>query len=183
MAKNATVDEKPHTLHLNEARPRTRTTPTLSQDPTTQPLQFPGYPYMNTNPYAMPAPPPILPPYYGYPNPFFPTGFPGPNPAPAPQLAPLANVEYPDVVSWFHYVDQHPSRNKDNIRFSPHGPILKNKGFLWLLQLTMDLVTLKDIQELLGIEVGMAALIKLYAREDVNVIKAGALIIPNNADS
>jgi hypothetical protein len=47
----------------------------------------------------------------------------------------------------------------------------------------MGLITLKDIQKLLGIEVGMAVLIKLYAREDVDVIKAGALIIPNNADS
>jgi len=82
------------------------------------------------------------------------------------------------VTRWFHFLDEHEERRKDGIGFAAFGDVLKNKGFLRITQLTLDFITLKDLQDWLGIEVGTAILIMQYAKDDIESIKAGRLIIP-----
>jgi hypothetical protein len=81
-------------------------------------VPFPPHFYANTNPYAP------------YPQ----------NPFPV-----LPDVEYPDTEHWCEYLDTHPLRNKDGIRFTPYGPILKEKRFLRIKQLSADFVKADDL--------------------------------------
>jgi hypothetical protein len=136
------------------------------------PIQAYGYP----NPYAMFQPPLMAPPFY--PLPQYPQ-LPHPVPVPAQQApAAAAPVIYPDIIHWFHYLDKHNDQNKDGLVFVPYGPILKAKGFLWIMQLTLNFFMLKDLADWLGIQVGTAILIMQYAKEDTEAIKAGNLVIP-----
>jgi hypothetical protein len=150
------------------------------------PLQAPHANYAGyANPFMM-AP---MPPAFYYPGQSIPGHgyqFPQFSP-PANAAAPMTNqvakapdtVEYPDVVHWFRFLDGHEVRRKDGIEFSPYGVLLKSKGFLRITQLTLDFFTLKDLQEWLSIEIGTAVLIMQYAKEDIDAIKAGHLVIPN----
>ena len=88
------------------------------------------------------------------------------------------NIEYPDVERWCHYLDGHPLRNKDNIKFTPYASILKEKGFLRIKQLTTNFFKPEDLGRWLDIGVGIAVLIMQYAQEDVEEIRAGRLVIP-----
>jgi len=182
MSGNTTVDDKPHSLPLNKARPRGRSAPSP------QPMFDGGY--------QVPFPS-----GYGYPNQFMMPTMPmmynqvlGQNPSyPFPQYPALApttsaqpqgtgsrpkTIEYPEVTRWFHFLDEHEERSKDGIHFQPFGEVLKRKGFLRITQLTLDFIMLKDLQDWLGIDVGTAILIMQYAKEDVEDIKAGNLVIP-----
>ena len=85
------------------------------------------------------------------------------------------SVKYPDVVQWFTSFDVNQECNNDNISFAQYGPILKDKGFLCLSQLTLEFFGLKDLQEWLEISVGMAVLIMQYAKKDMEDIQAGCL--------
>jgi hypothetical protein len=85
----------------------------------------------------------------------------------------MASVEFPDVVRWFQYLDEHEQRSKDGIQFSPYGIVLRDKGFLRVNQLTLDFLKLTDLQEWLGMNVGTAVMIMQYAKEDVDAIKGG----------
>jgi hypothetical protein len=87
-------------------------------------------------------------------------------------------IKYPDVIYWFSSLDTNEERNKDGIIFTPYGAILKDKGFLRLSQLTLDIFTLKDLQEWLGISAGSAVLVMQYAKQDIDDIKAGRLTFP-----
>jgi hypothetical protein len=178
MAGNSTVNTKPLALHLHDAKPCTRSAPSLK--PTCD-SRF-QYPFSGG---------------YGYPNPFMPT-MPmlynqGQNTFPflqyPPALAPTAPgtqginshpmpVEYPEVTCWFRFLDEHEERSKDGIHFTPYGKVLKAKGFLQITQLTLDFVSLKDLQDILSINVGTAILIMQYAKEDIDGIKMGNLVIP-----
>jgi hypothetical protein len=89
-------------------------------------------------------------------------------------------ITIPDVVAWFRYLDQHEERNKDGIVFAPYRVALKAKGFLHISQLTLEFIQLKDLQEWLGIEVGIAILIMQYAKEDLEALKSRKWVFPNN---
>jgi hypothetical protein len=56
--------------------------------------------------------------------------------------------------------------------------VLKKRGFLRVSQLTLEFLSMKDWQELLGVEMGTAALIMQYAKADVEAIKTGTLVFP-----
>ncbi len=187
MAGNSTVDTKPHSLHLHEARPHARSAPWSSPQPTFENAAASGFQYPFSsgfnypNPFMMPPMP--MPMFYnqgpgqnlGTSHPFL-----GPQYLSIPQATnscPSA-VEYPEVTRWFHFLDEHEERRKDGIGFAAFGDVLKNKGFLRITQLTLDFITLKDLQDWLGIEVGTAILIMQYAKDDIESIKAGRLIIP-----
>ena len=90
-----------------------------------------------------------------------------------------APIVFPDIAAWFSYLDQHEDRNKDGLIFAPYGVTLKSKGFLRLSQLTSEYIQLKDLQEWLGIEVGMAILIMQYAKEDLEALKSWKWAFPN----
>ena len=45
-------------------------------------------------------------------------------------------------------------------------------------QLTLEFLSMKDWQELLGVEMGTAVLIMQYAKADVEAIKTGTLVFP-----
>ena len=62
--------------------------------------------------------------------------------------------------------------------FAPYGVKLKAKGFLRISQLTLEFIQLKDLQEWLGIEVGIAILIMQYAKEDIEVLKSRKWVFP-----
>ena len=72
-------------------------------------------------------------------------------------------------------LDTNEERNKDGIVFAPYGATLKEKGFFCLSQLTLDIFTLKDLQEWLGISAGSAMLVMQYAKQDIDDIKSGRL--------
>jgi hypothetical protein len=95
-----------------------------------------------------------------------------------PAVSRPTSIKYPDLVYWFSSLDTNEERNKDGIIFTPYGFILRDKGFLRLSQLTLDIVTLKDLQEWLGISAGSAVLIMQYAKQDIDDIKAGRLTVP-----
>jgi len=86
--------------------------------------------------------------------------------------------DYPDIITWCQYLDNHKGRNQDGIVFAPFGALLKNKGFIRITQLTSDFVGLKDLQEWLDIEVGTAILIMQYAKMDVRAVDEGRLFFP-----
>ena len=182
MSGNATVDIKPPTLLLHEVRPRTRHGPAMPHENSTQPIN-PGFNFPGQ--FAMPQ---MSHPFFIYPG--GPSqsvqnmGFmPMPHGAAAAAPFKLAGVtqppiKYPDLIHWFASLDANEERNKDGIIFAPFGAILKDKGFLRLCQLTLDIFTLKDLQEWLGINAGSAVLIMQYAKEDLDDIKAGRLSFP-----
>jgi hypothetical protein len=139
------------------------------------PHAFPAGGYGYPNQFMMPPMPPYYPHTGGHqfmPYPPFPTS----NAQAA--STPITAVDYPEVTRWFRFLDEHDHRNKDGIIFAPYGAILKGKGFLRITQLTLDFVALKDLQEWLGVEVGIAILIMQYAKDDVEAIKAGKLVFP-----
>ena len=55
-------------------------------------------------------------------------------------------VQYPDIVYWLHYLDEHPDRN-DGIQFSQYAEILKEHGFIRVSQLSADFVTPRDLAD------------------------------------
>jgi hypothetical protein len=69
---------------------------------------------------------------------------------------PITNLEIPNIVPWFQYLDRDERRNNDGITFAPYGAALKAKGFLRISQLTSDFIRLPDLQEWLGVDVGTA---------------------------
>ena len=87
--------------------------------------------------------------------------------------------EYPDVVTWSHYLANHPDRKDDGIDFKLIGDLLKLKGFIWITQFTSDLFGWKDLQECLGVETSTALLILQYAKEDIRAIEEGQLVFPD----
>jgi hypothetical protein len=48
------------------------------------------------------------------------------------------------------------------------------------MQLTLDFINLKDIQEWLGVKVGTAILIMQYVKEDVEAISLRRLVFPKD---
>ena len=87
-------------------------------------------------------------------------------------------IKYPDLIYWFSSLNTNEEHNKDGIEFTPYGAVLKEKGFLHLSQLTLDVFTLKDLQEWLGISAGSAVLVMQYAKQDIDDIKAGRITFP-----
>jgi hypothetical protein len=68
---------------------------------------------------------------YPFPYPTMPTGLPGAPAAPTvPAQTEETPCEYPDIVSWFQYLNGHNGCNQDNIIFAPFGTVLKKKGFI-----------------------------------------------------
>jgi hypothetical protein len=93
----------------------------------------------------------------------------------------IGPIRYPNIEEWFQSLDEHNIRGQDGIRFSQYGAVLKAEGFIRLSQLTLEFLSLKDLQELLGIGKGTAVLLMQYAQEDINAIKAGSLTFPHAA--
>ncbi|KIK91028.1 hypothetical protein PAXRUDRAFT_150470, partial [Paxillus rubicundulus Ve08.2h10] len=60
------------------------------------------------------------------------------------------------------------------------GPILKDQGFLCLLQLSLEYFGLADLQKWLGISAGTAVLIMQYAKEDLAAIRSGRSVPPTS---
>lgn len=182
MGGNSTIDTKPTGLHLAEARPRVRTAPAPQPTPEqAMPFTFPGG-FGFLPPYLFPTMPS---PYmqgqgFGCSGSSYGLAASGPSASiPTPAANPTyATAEFPDVIAWFQFLDTHPSRNQDDIHFSPYGEILRNKGFRRITQLTSDFISLGDLQEWLEINVGTAILIMQYAKEDLDAIKSGKWAFP-----
>lgn len=190
-----TVDKKPTTLILRNARPRMRagSAPPVTLQSSTK---DDGWASGTTAAAAAATAPaftasyPMHPPFAATPNimgPYYPQ-YPQPVTNPIPFHAPpTTNMmpsneksphDYPDIITWCQYLDSHKGRNQDGIIFTPFGAVLKNKGFVCITQLTSDFVTLRDLQEWLGIEVGTAILIMQYSKMDVRAIDEGRLFFP-----
>jgi len=76
------------------------------------------------------------------------------------------------VTPLFRFLDEHEERRKDGIGFAAFGDMLKNKGFLRITQLTLDFITLKDLQDWLGIEVERPYSLCNMPKDDIESIKA-----------
>ena len=83
-----------------------------------------------------------------------------------------------DIITWFEMLDHHPQRNKDGIVYSKYGPLLKEMDFYCISQLTTGDVTKIDLQEWLGVKVGMAVSILSYAKEDMVKFNSGQALLP-----
>ncbi|KAG9309056.1 hypothetical protein JVU11DRAFT_11094 [Chiua virens] len=117
-----------------------------------------------------------------------------PSPGPSPTALPSAlsktssqasgspllsfdDMDAPDIISWFKSLDCHPKRKRNNLSYAPFGPVLQKKGFEFLFQLDQKYIPLKDLQDLLTIEVGTAILIMQYASWDLAALRAGKLML------
>ena len=161
MNGNATVDEKPICVILEEARSHTHApSANVPQNPLPSMLSPP-------TPYGCPAAPPpppviVLPPWgmpsvpqnYGmggggpYSNqlPDIQLRAPSPNPSllnsqgsstTTQSNSPLplpANI--PDIITWFEYDHRHESLKKNQPNFKDFGPIMESKGFYDISQLS-----------------------------------------------
>jgi hypothetical protein len=85
-------------------------------------------------------------------------------------------VQYPDIVFWLHYLDEHLDRN-DGIQFSQYPEMLKEHGFICVSQLSADFVTPRDLADWLGIAVGTAVSLIQCAKKDFIAIQPGKLVI------
>jgi hypothetical protein len=185
---SATVDEKPLTLILREARGRGRA-------PTPGPSQFNGgFPDMHYGSNMVPQQYYFPQPYSGQPFLQCPAA-PIPTPALASALPTLpvnaapsvasstsnptsTQPAIPDIMTWCHYLDRHQERNNDGIQFGEFGPLLKQKGYLRISQLASDFYRDGSLEKILGVEEGIAIMIRQYAKEDLDEIRAGKLVIP-----
>ncbi|KAH9955581.1 hypothetical protein BGW80DRAFT_1258085 [Lactifluus volemus] len=68
--------------------------------------------------------------------------------------------DYPDIPTWFRYLDVYPGQNRGHIKFEPLAASLVKREFVCITQLATDLVTCKDLEKWLGVKIGMAVLIK-----------------------
>ena len=59
------------------------------------------------------------------------------------------------------------SCNQDGLNFAGLGRELKQYGFKWITQLWHDILGIKDLQEILKINAGTAAMIMEYVQDDV----------------
>ena len=78
--------------------------------------------------------------------------------------------DYLDIVTWCQFFDSNSKQNQDRLKFKPYGVILKEKGFIHVIQLISTHVIVEKLHEWLGIKVGIAVLIKDYAAADVAAI-------------
>lgn len=184
MSGNATIDTKPPLLFLHDVRPRTRRGPTIPHENNTQQINpgfnFPNHGFNFPGHFAMPQMPLFVYPGHNVQSvqnsmSFLPAAAYGAA-APAVPVGSLGTaqrpIKYPSLIDWFASLDTNEERNKDGIVFAPYGAVLKDKGFLRLSQLSLELFTLKDLEEWLGISVGTAVLIMQYAKEDIDNLKA-----------
>ncbi|KAL4075231.1 hypothetical protein V8B97DRAFT_2022240 [Scleroderma yunnanense] len=197
MNENATVNRKPPMLYLHDSRPHTHSTRAqllLTQTDHSNPTFSGRYKYSHPFPFVLPWGPLG---YQGSNGAFYAPGQPVELPLPtvlqtsqpavhfAPSQNPTAShdsdVLTPDIVSWFLFLDQHEWQNKNGICFALYGPIVREKGFIYLSQLTQEWVNLTELQDLLSINFGTAILIMQYAAQDLEAAKLGQLILPSQS--
>jgi hypothetical protein len=153
---NTTVDVKPVNLPLRHSVwPRSRSVPAreMLEPQHNLPFGVSPFPGFFPMPYG---------PMQGWPHPAGMTaGLGKPDPS---------SIE---TIKWFEMLDSHGGCNADGIIFAPFGPILREKDFFRISQLTSDFVTIQDLQDWLGIRAGTAGLILQYAKEDMERYNAG----------
>ncbi|KAI6123668.1 hypothetical protein EDD16DRAFT_1704282 [Pisolithus croceorrhizus] len=111
-----------------------------------------------------------------------------PPPAPHCALSPFDPVmssnssettrQAPKVVPWFNYLEQHKKDPPCGVKFGVFGPMLEVKGFVHILQLSHDYISVEVLQRLLGIEMGTAVLILQYVEADMRAISSGRSVLP-----
>ncbi|KAI9573343.1 hypothetical protein HD554DRAFT_2277655 [Boletus coccyginus] len=94
-------------------------------------------------------------------------------------VSPALLKPVPGLIEWFSYLDTHGGRNKNGVVYSQFGPVLRAKGFSRLNHLSCKYIQLSDLEDWLGIEVGMAIDIFEYAEEDLEAARAGTLVLPS----
>ena len=80
---------------------------------------------------------------------------------------PLMLPERLEIERWFQELEADTSRNQDGLNFAGLGRELKQNGFKRITQLSRDILGIKDLQEILKINAGTAAMIMEYAQDDV----------------
>ena len=80
---------------------------------------------------------------------------------------PLMPPERLEIEQWFQDLEADTSRNQDGLNFAGLGRELKQNGFKRITQLSRDILGIKDLQEILKINAGTAAMIMEYAQDDV----------------
>ena len=96
---------------------------------------------------------------------------------PSDQLATQTNLaadlDYPSIMRWLSYCDQHAHRGGRDL--SKHVVAFDDEGFVTIDQLVGPCVNIEKLSEWLGIRKGTADLILRYAEMDVGLVKAGKL--------
>jgi hypothetical protein len=164
MCRAVTEDMKPPTLFLHEARARGRS-PSYNPHPGfpgTYPIQSGGFPFV----YMQPTVPANVPPPKAQ----------LPHPALQTPDAATADYSFPSIRAWLYYLENHPQRGTKP--WTIHSQTLGDNGFDCVTQLSLDFLTLSELQEMLNINKGTAVLLFQYAKEDMKAIKDGILAIP-----
>ncbi|KAM6493432.1 hypothetical protein JOM56_011566 [Amanita muscaria] len=154
-----TVNVKPSRLILRDVRPTRMCGPTSKSqaDEPAGPSPFQMGSYIPI-PFMFPPSWPPQHPYAGMP--------PGqPNHSLMPSSPP--SIETLEIEHWFQALEDDKAHNQKGLNFADHGRILKQNGFQHITQLSRSIVGIKDLQEWLGIDAGIAAFIMEYAQEDV----------------
>jgi hypothetical protein len=95
---------------------------------------------------------------------------PMPNPShPVPD--PSIKVVYPEISAWLEYCNTHPDRHGEF--FAAHAPKFDFEGYRRIHQLTGDRISVEKLSDWLGIGKGTADLLIQYAKEDVDLVRAG----------
>jgi hypothetical protein len=98
-------------------------------------------------------------------------------PQPGLTMASRPDPESLQIERWFEVLESDVMRNQRGIEFGKFGRVLTQNGFTRITQLSRNIISIKDLQDWLGIDAGTAAFIMEYAQEDVRRFKeAGGLL-------
>ena len=84
-----------------------------------------------------------------------------------------------EIKDWFPQLENHPTRNTKNLKFSDYGKRLAEQGFERITQLSHDFMTITELQGWLDIPPGTAVQIFEYAQEDVRHYQAAGGVLYN----
>lgn len=98
-----------------------------------------------------------------------PTMNPGP-PAGIHQGSHPQHVPVPKIRPWLEYCDRHPDRQGEN--FIVHAGTFDGEGYRRINQLS-DRMSVEELSDLLAVGKGTADLLIQYAKDDMELVKAG----------
>jgi hypothetical protein len=97
-------------------------------------------------------------------------------PLPLPPPPPAVKISI-EIEQWFQEFENNLMRNEKNLKFSEFGRKLKSLGFTQITQLSRNYITIKELQDELGTDMGTTIFIMDYAQEDVRRYKeAGGVL-------
>ena len=102
------------------------------------------------------------------------------SPSPFPPDPADRNPPDININSWFSFLDRDPRSKNDGTSYTLFGPILNDRGFSRVSQLTPEFVKLSELEDWLGVKRGTAILILQYTRKDLAAVTHGHWVFPGD---